>query len=214
MKVIDWPMPPAENTKSKLNKKNGDRSRRVAQFAMDGTYLCTWDSLTEAARVVNRSKSALTIACQRGLSRACGGSRWKYADAFEVDPEEEWRPVAHPVIKAVSSKGRVKTKTGVLTYGSPMAGYLSAAGTLVHRFVAAAFVPNPDNKPYVNHKDSYPHNNAASNLEWVTPSENTQHAHDTGCYRPAAHLETEAVASVADPKMDGLIDDLLKLWDA
>jgi hypothetical protein len=139
------------------------------------------------------------------LSRACGGSRWKYADAFEVDPEEEWGPVDHPAIKAVSSKGRVKTKTGVLTYGSPMAGYLSAAGTLVHRFVAAAFVPNPDNKPYVNHKDSDPHNNAASNLEWVTPSENLQHAHDAGRYKLTVQPE-----SPPDPKMD----ELLGLWSS
>ena len=54
----------------------------------------------------------------------------------------------------------------------------------VHRLVADAFIDNPFNKPCINHKDGDRKNNHFSNLEYVTHSENTQHAKRNGMLKP------------------------------
>ena len=54
----------------------------------------------------------------------------------------------------------------------------------IHRLVAEAFIPNPNNKPTVNHKNSIRHDNNIENLEWATHSENTIHGYKYGNMKP------------------------------
>lgn len=50
----------------------------------------------------------------------------------------------------------------------------------VHRLLGFAFIPNPNNKPFINHIDGNKLNNLIDNLEWVTHSENMAHAYKCG----------------------------------
>lgn len=62
---------------------------------------------------------------------------------------------------------------------------------MLHRLVANAFIPNPNNLPCVNHIDGNKLNNQLSNLEWVTHKDNMRHAFRTGLVRPATGKETK-----------------------
>ena len=79
----------------------------------------------------------------------------------------------------------------------------------VHRLVAQAFIPNPDNLPQVNHKDGNKQNNCVENLEWCTSSYNVKHAFDTGLKTQKKGIENVCSKSVYqyDKNMN-----LLKVW--
>ena len=112
---------------------------------------------------------------------------------------ECWEDIEGYPNYAVSNLGRVKSKkTGKLLKSYQTRGYLRVslyndAGRkckLVHRLVAEAFIPNPDNKSDVNHINGCKTDANACNLEWATASENMSHAHSNGL-RPRINTQGE-----------------------
>lgn len=105
----------------------------------------------------------------------------------QVITESKWRPIAgFERYYEIDESGNIRSIRGALTMKQYVneKGY-STVGLMgdgvkkrfkVHRLVAIAFIPNPDNKPQVNHKDFNKLNNHVSNLEWATGKENTRHA--------------------------------------
>ena len=73
-----------------------------------------------------------------------------------------------------------ENSNGYLTFGTSDVKNGLKGPKMVHRFVAETFIPNPENKKQINHKDGNKSNNDSSNLEWCTNSENTKHAWDSG----------------------------------
>lgn len=113
-------------------------------------------------------------------------AEYKKVDGFpysvSVDGKARNDKTGHELKAAISNSGYLRVG---------LWNKQKAKNCFVHRLVAMAFVPNPENKPEVNHKDGNKLNNSASNLEWVTGAENKRHCREV-LGKVNRHPNTEA----------------------
>lgn len=102
---------------------------------------------------------------------------------------EEWKKTEDYPKYSVSNLGRVRNdKTGKIRILDYNRGYLQIHlsknkkmdSVKIHRLVAITFIPNPENKPVVNHINNIRDDNRVENLEWVNQKENLEHTFKQG----------------------------------
>lgn len=159
-----------------------------------------------------------------GVIQICYGRYWGCSVLDEI-----WKDVVGwEGLYKVSNQGRVKSleritiqKNGRVYHkkerilkpagGDSTGGYLyvylyqdgrGGENCAVHRLVAIAFIPNPDNKPEVNHKDGVRYNDWAYNLEWATSSENQMDVVRNGRKSQAKRVKCIQTGKIYDSMAD------------
>lgn len=180
--------------KPSYNVKKLCNARKVLRICIDtDEVLQKYESIRDAVRwlIDNKYKSTTShIDVSLCSKKIAYGFKWKY-DNEPVYEDEIWKQIPKEIVNGtegymISSYGRVKNKSGRLSKGStPIEGDYIKVNVYpklyrLHILVAKTFIPNPENKKVVNHIDGNKINNRVENLEWVSFSENSKHAYDTG----------------------------------
>jgi hypothetical protein len=189
------------NYKTEGKKRTTCRARSVSCYTKNNEICKTFRTLAEAAEWLYDESSSKNIeSCLAGIRHSLNNGwlshnyLWKYNDLEYIDIEgEEWKEIPDEFTFGkkkywISNKGRFKNNMGKLMELTNHTNYLTISFKnngqnktyQLHRIVAFMFVENPENKSFVNHIDGNKTNNCADNLEWVTKSENTLHAHKIG----------------------------------
>lgn len=178
----------SSNARHSIEQLNNKRSTvPILQLTLDGIIINKFDSIKDAEIRTGVSSKHIPSVCT-GLRKSAGGFLWKYVNDERVEAPEGKTLIDYP--------GYIITKDGAI-YSSKSQKYLSlkqhSSGYIsvslsnkvkkdfyVHVLVATLYLPMIPGKSVVNHIDRDKSNNKLVNLEWVTDSENTVHAVETG----------------------------------
>jgi hypothetical protein len=183
-----------------IHRSNGikncnNRNIKVYKLDLQNKIIDTYNSMEDAAKWLIDNKlsksfnAAKSVICVSVKNNKIGyGFNWKRVEQINFE-NEEWREIIFDNNYSgyfISSLGRIKNKKNIImeNYKIHHSGYIYTRINYnkyaIHRLVAMMFIPNLENKPFVNHIDGNKTNNKLDNLNWVTCYENNIHNHNMG----------------------------------
>ena len=196
---LEW----ATNKENCIHRSNGVKqttNQNLEIYRIDintNKILEKYNSIEDGAKWVLEQKLSTKIhsarsciSCSvREITNSSFGFKWKKVEQIKLE-NEEWKEILINNIKIedyyISSLGRFKNKKGIImnNYKPHHSGYIyvrvNSEKYALHRLVSQTFIPNLENKPFVNHIDGNKTNNSVKNLEWCTCNENNLHNHKIG----------------------------------
>lgn len=202
-------------TDTKLNdisKRKSKRCINVEQYTINDIFIKKWNSVREAANTLKINRNTIFEVCNNNRKSA-GNFKWKYIKPNTNNLEDEiWKQnIGIFNTYKISNMGRIKNSSGKILLYSTNEYYnihlqqnKTKKTVRVHRIIAECFIPNPNNLPFVNHKNGNKLDNRVDNLEWINNSDNIKHAYDIGLIK----IKTFKIA-----QMD-LNNNVIKIWNS
>jgi translation elongation factor EF-1alpha len=162
-----------------MYKAKSGKRMEVDQVDLNGCHVKRFKSMSAAATELGISQQMISK-CARGLCKSYKGYKWlKVVD--DTDHNEIW--IEHPTLPITcSDQGRIKSR-GIILAGHLRDGYLRVGINYkiysAHRLIAETFLEPEEDKIQVNHINHNRTDNRLINLEWCTPTYNSQNRRKT-----------------------------------
>lgn len=196
-------------------KEYKTRGKSINQYDLNGVFIKTWDKAIDAEKELGICRKKIS-AIVKGNRKQINGYIWKYNNNTTIIDGEIWKKCVIGDNIYVSNFGRIKMTDNIPNYGTLREnGYYETKiyhniekkykTYRVHRLVCLTFLENPENKPFVNHKDENRSNNKLENLEWMTNKENVNHSLDLN-NRIKDNIRSKVVVQI-DPTTNKIIKE-------